>query len=112
VPQARGGGWRRGITDHRGLTSIKAEAESYLVMRITEKLDEAEMMRKTPGIGNLSLAALHFPCFSSSRESYVCEIQRLHVCATPVAVAWQRPRRALDQVLCDVNTANTIKRIT
>jgi hypothetical protein len=81
-------------------------------MRITEKLDEAGMMRKTPGAGNLAAPALHFPCFSSSEESYGCETKGLHGCATPVAVTWQRPRRALNRVLCDGMTANNIKRIT
>jgi hypothetical protein len=81
-------------------------------MRITEKLDEAGMMRKTPGAGNLTEPALHFPCFSSSEESYACETKCLHVCVTPVPVTWQRSQRALDRVLCDGMTANTIKRIT
>jgi hypothetical protein len=81
-------------------------------MRITEKLDEAGMMRKTPGAGNLAERALHFPGFSSSEESYACETKRLHVCFTPVPVTWQRSRRALNRVLCNGKTVNNIKRIT
>jgi hypothetical protein len=81
-------------------------------MRITEKLDEAGAICKTPGAGDLTELALHFPYFPSSEESYMCETKGLHVCATPGTGTWQRSRRGPDRVLCDGIAGNNIKRIT